>query len=589
MNLLWAGLFLGAALPAPAQVHGPAEAAPVETTVGAPSAAPLLAPSGAAAPGTLLAPALDSARPLPALAPLAQPGPASASIREPEPPARTGSSLVDPSAAPEGGRAAAARALDYLRGLPKIRVLFTRAPGYGHQTATLSLVRRLRDLGYRGEIEGIYEDGEDYDTGRTFDPLTGDYEDGTFDPWTRIPAPKEPLLEEKLGRLIPEFEPFKGGDQTIPGLGLTLRRRSRFAVDRTPVPLALTGGADRKEDFARSYNADVFLRLGPFDWSGYSDQVYFKSGDSPVPLAFRGKPALVYAPKPESVDDSFFERIRPDNIPAAKAAGLRALNQRLADHDVLPAYGLSFFKERHLHQLLLAVARAQDERPELFKGRGVVIPLLLDVDDMLGKLVDKVERLENGPHETPPQPGIREANRMLSRRLKSASVADPDLDRRLAELGEDDILLLKTGPVPPAYFEKLFASATLPPLLEGKNALNLARLLGIPFLPFREASYEGLLSFVPEEGGARERIRDLLFSGPGEARSVAASLFFVDYQFERLAAFIAEAMTPGSALRNMFSAARLRQDDYGQDKLIQAVDQALSLLDRRAQESGAPK
>ena len=438
------------------------------------------------------------------------------------------------------GHAEASRALEFIHRLDKIRVYFAAAPGFGHQTATLSIVRRLRDLGYRGALEGIY-----------------DVPDNT---------------PQKLGQLLPEFDPTRREDQHLPGLGLAMRSVPSFTASRDPVPLALTGGADVTMPFAHSFHADVFLRLGPFDWPHYPDELWLQGRDRPATLYQEGKPLFIYRPAPEAMNEALLSGLRPENTPPAKAAGLMTLLRRLEEHDVLAAYGLAFLDKFGLHRLALAVSRSMDERPELYGRRGVVIPLLLEASEK----VEGLKRLVHLPgfdeYAFPQgrEDAILSANEGLRRRFKTASIESPGLEATLKGLRKGDILFLETGAVPPSAFEWFFSRSTLPPMVEGKNAVNLARLMGLPFLPIRHDSMSELLGTArpPEVFGARG----------DKAFTVAEALAHEGgaYEFEIIADFISAAMTPGSPIRSMFEAGRISQEDYGRDKLLLAVDRAIA-------------
>src|SRR5208282_6048054 len=95
---------------------------------------------------------------------------------------------------------------------------------------------------------------------------------------------------------------------------------------------------------------------------------------------------------------------------------------------------------------------------------------------------------------------LEKANQDLRRRIRFASILDPNIEDVLASVADGEILLLKTGPVPPALFEWLFRHSTVPPTLEGANAVNLARLMGIPYLPVTDSMRNGLHKHIDIRG-----------------------------------------------------------------------------------------
>ena len=495
------------------------------------------------------------------------------------------------------------RAIDYLKGLSKIRVYFSLAPGYGHQSATLSIVRRLRELGFRGEIEGVYG------WGRVFDGAT---------------------MPPKLGQLIPGFDPNNKEDQRIPGLGMTIRSLESFLKKSERVPLALTGGDDAaSSNQARRFNADAYLRLAPFGWHAYNEQIWPRHKTRAIKINYKNEPFFVYAPGQERIGADYFARLNEANVPKQKAEGLALLRRELGQHDFLAAYGLHFFTAHMLHRLLLGISDSMDRHPELYRGRGVVIPLLLDIDEKVARLASDISD-KAWPGGKDEQPVLKAANAKLSKRVQIASITDGSLGSMLQNLKQDGILLVKTGAVPPVFFEWLFAHGTLPPTLEGCNAENLARLLGIPFLPFHDSSFKNLISKGTK---ARAEIEHLLKSAqealttidrdwrqienhmvmspasilqsmlinevgykqdklvsavapalgdilPDNTKPYAETNTMTEQgpqRFERISDFISAAMTPDSPLRRMFADAKIRQDDYAHDKLVSAVECLFSL------------
>lgn len=61
-------------------------------------------------------------------------------------------------------------------------------------------------------------------------------------------------------------------------------------------------------------------------------------------------------------------------------------------------------------------------------------------------------------------------------------ITDPSLPERLRNVKKGEVIFINVGPLPPLSFELLFAKSTLPALIAGKNAMNLAINLGLPFV-----------------------------------------------------------------------------------------------------------
>lgn len=504
------------------------------------AARPIEVPRTAASqsrPGPALPPALLGAPaamgPLLSLEPLVpgplEASPAAAALAIPAAPAALDVELARARAAAErdpGWR--------YLSAQPVVRLYVAEAPGFGHQAATLALARRLRDLGYGGLIDVVYDQDGD---------------------------PRAPYtVSAKLEALLPGFDGARI-EQTADGL--RLRRLPAFQGRLEPVAVAMTAGADDdRRDYARELNADRFLRLAPMGWTDYAETAQTR-GRAPVPLEQSPELPLIYRPN---------DRDGPAlaALSGPKAAGLGTLLEAAKETDILAAYGLAYFGPDTLHRLLSGVRLAMEAHPGLFRG-GVVVPLLREA-------ADRVRDLRK----------IADGDDALRGRLGYAKVEDAGLGARIHSQPGDGILLVETGAAPQPYFERLFGLSALPPTVEGKNAVNLARLLGIPYFPRDGDTVYDLFDHLDDGSSGRAILlaaMQALHYGGGEPSAA-------------IARFIGAAMSD-TPLRAAFAAARVPQDALGMDKLLRGAaalahdhgllgpeaDQALGTLERLARES----
>ncbi|HVE13558.1 MAG TPA: hypothetical protein VNI01_09210, partial [Elusimicrobiota bacterium] len=401
----------------------------------------------------------------------------------------------------------------YLQSLPMVRVLFADAPHFGHQTASLSLIRRLRDLGYRGAIEGVYGD-----------PTNGWWDD-----------PDNAALR-KLPTLIPGFDPKKD-DQFIEGLDLRLRSDSSVNREGLRVPLALTGGADEAAGFDARVRADVFLHLSPTGWAS-GDRIRLRDTEYKN-LGFDLKRTLVFRPEDASAPLGPREAAWLGPSGLRGIAALEAAAPRVA---LMPAYGLQYHNAWGLFRVLTGLSEAMARRPADYP-KPVVVPVI----NQLYGLSDRMRVFGGDLGE----PGAR-----LLDRLRYADVFEPGLESVLSGLAPGQILLVETGSVPSAAFERLYGLASLPPILEGRNARNLMLLLGAPFfsrMPHDFAHVSGAPGVAAAFGAAAQALLD---QGSDA--------------FEPFAAAFAVSATAAS--RAAFAASRVRQDDLANDKLIFALN-----------------
>ncbi len=459
---------------------------------------------------------------------------------------------------PSSSSAAASEIRGLLESQDRIRVFFSAAPGFGHQSATLAIARHLRELGFKGEIEGVYFDR--------------DCE------WRHDQRP----TSEKLAVLIPRFDPKRWEDQKIPKLNMTLRSYSSFAKRNDPVGLAITGGLDylqtlqwnlgiKQKHFGDIFNAEFFLRLSPKGWDEYQDELWIRGASRPKRIPTTDHHQLLY--KPASRAEAAREIASLPEGP--KKDGLRALLGGLQGRALLPAYALDlgFTSAEAVHRLLLGLSEAM-ESSDFPLSDGVVVPLLCDLQEKMPELEHILLHPGSSREISKLSPERRKridkANDRLRERLKMVSIEADWLPEELTQLAPGQILFVKVGPVPPLLFEYLFRRSSLPPTLAGRNAVSLARMLGIPFLSKYQADLNEVAGASPL--GPDPAVERLLAGRSGKGL-IDSWVNNRNYDFESLADFIRAAVRPRSALRRAFRAARIRPNDPSYDKLALGLRQ----------------
>lgn len=154
--------------------------------------------------------------------------------------ARSGLAQVNPSANQPANAQDAAQIIvpDISEALAKetiIRVYISPAPGFGHQAATVTVMRRLRHLGFTGHFDVIYSDS----------------------------------VSNKLSTLLPGFDPNQTDWQELHHLKLRAIALSQFQNQRDTqrVALGVTGAEDERGSMTpERLNVDSYLRLQPLGW-----------------------------------------------------------------------------------------------------------------------------------------------------------------------------------------------------------------------------------------------------------------------------------------------------------------------------------
>jgi hypothetical protein len=335
--------------------------------------------------------------------------------------------------------------LAFLKNEKAIRVWISSAPGFGHQAATVTVMRRLRQLGYSGSFEIVYAGS----------------------------------IAHKLETLLPGFRSDVSAWQDVPGENVRAISYADFSKqsELPTVSLGLTG-ADDDLEFMRPERLRVqsYLRLQPQGWG----ESHLISAEKPQALAIPGLAQLGFTYDiPDSADHlrKALEQMKLVPELTGKVAGLETIlnhgmnSNEAASVEIGAIYGVGLIADvsGRLRFWLEAIQAAQRSSPTSFRG-GVVLPVLSGMNEVemralaweLKHLSDSAPRGSGG--------------------VRLIGIVDPALPSEISNLKSGDILLIPTGKVTQDVFEILFKRSRLPILVAGKNASNLAQLLGKPHL-----------------------------------------------------------------------------------------------------------
>jgi hypothetical protein len=397
----------------------------------------------------------------------------------------------------------------FLQQQQTIRVFVSDGPGYGHQSASASLIGRLRDLGYTGAVEVVYDDSE------THESLT---------------------MRAKMATLLPGFREDGPPVQHLPGRKMTVYAHSAFARNPEVKQLALgISGADESPRILEDTKTEHLLRLQPARWVE-SDAL--RVAGQWIELTELAELSVAYPiAKPEGTCEDFLhEAMSADPKQRKKVPGLANLLGRIERKELLPAYGLGVEGVPKIRKLAKAVLQAQATRPALF-GQGVVMPILSNLN------AEEVAALA------------------LPEGAAVIDVRNPGLSGRLRTLKKGEVLVVTVGSVAKPVFDYLFSISTLPPALAGFNATNLANILGKPFI-----NTMGYIPWLPDKESHHAQAKELTELANREIAdergiTVQNLVEFLVQSKQRDSALVRtyRALSPGSSVRrDKFARAVLR-------------------------------
>jgi len=431
---------------------------------------------------------------------------------------------------------AGARIKALLNRYPAVRVKMGPSPGSGHQQAGLRMIQRLRELGFQGRVQLIYNDS------------TG----------------------AKLGYLVPGFRQEELGLQTVdsPTLGkLELIAESKAApyIQAEKMGLGLSGALDQRYRLGQNeaFNVEASLQLQPRRWAHRESLREIRFGDE-EPVSLQHLWNLGAGVKEEAIKDwpAFLEKeLANSSAPIKeKLGGLRTLMG--ADADLLPAYSIDYtgYPDQIMTEVMKGVKRAVTDHPERFT-KPIVVPILTEfksegqrtwVDTAMGRL----------------------GHRMVN-------VKAEDLAAQLSAAKPGEILLVEVGQVPPPVFEGIFKSekATLPALLEGKNLTNAMVDAGKPFLNIL-GSIDDIKPELLGPGVSDEAQALVTNAHEAMTKQRFQNRMWGKQNIEALAKYYADAKAPGSAAKKFFGGLKRNPAALEQDLV------AMSLLELEKQIAG---
>ncbi|SDP97438.1 hypothetical protein [Lentzea jiangxiensis] len=318
---------------------------------------------------------------------------------------------------------------ELLSDIDRVVVAVGNAKNFGHQAAATTLVKSLRDSGFRNKVTFV----ADAESARKLQLLITD-----------------------------DLEPV---EVRSPGQHTSCNGRT----------LLLSAGDDaiRKGDtdgalaFLDRFGADEAIILKPYAWE-VSSRLHLKrdpGSDDGVRIVdldrYISKEARYVYEVPRFDDAESLMAFIDEQIPGhEKAPGLKAVVEAvLGDQqvDLMPIYGL--------------LELADFMRP------GVSAHLAEAVHSLGGKPAIMLEISSSSVPYIPEHKADW---------LKRADITAPDVAQQISSLADGDVLILRTGSLPQAVFQQMFQLGELPAITEGANSTNLVHLIGRPNVSLTE-------------------------------------------------------------------------------------------------------
>ncbi|MBP7843405.1 MAG: hypothetical protein KA116_01200 [Proteobacteria bacterium] len=330
-------------------------------------------------------------------------------------------------------------ARNYLMQFPKIRILIEGAAGHGHASTNITLLKKIRQLGYTGQIQIV----------------------------------AEKLTRSSLKQMIPELADIASNTTRaeIKGASPNLNDEIRFvnSIHELPADIEMTkftimGASDyigRRNRAAPDLKTQSLIVINP---PGWDNAVVQYEGRSIVLNFSKNWPLTIPLEEVSNAEEFLKSKLQTPEL-ASKIDGLLALVDPNNKFETLMSYN-NVGRKYHFEDIIYGYRQAVAVEPDKFKGP-LVIGLLSDSIDHFGYFKAMAQSL---PLATPPT------------KIEAFSISDSQLKTALDSMDKNDVIFVNIGNLPQEAFRWVLGQGTLPALVTGANSTNDLRAMGKTYI-----------------------------------------------------------------------------------------------------------
>ncbi|MBO9666850.1 MAG: hypothetical protein J7501_08555 [Bdellovibrio sp.] len=403
---------------------------------------------------------------------------------------------------------------DFLHEQKLIRVYVDAAPGFGHQSAGISVMRRMREMGFDGQFEVVYQEA----------------------------------VEAKIKKIYPSFP--EGIEGQIRYVGAMDYVKNFAQVEH--VNIAVSGADDGSGDsFRKVAKAYTYLRLQPLGWG--QSAMYGK--ETKVLGSLQNLPLTnLNSPKQEQ----FKELVRTNSdLSPDKKEFVFKFAELAANNLSFPVYGVGI--QTYAPQRMYFYGKAvKSAAQKINSDKAVIVPVLSPFNaqemDTMNKVFGKTA-------------GFEAATAAELKHQKQMHLMTPAEFAALPQVKPGHVYFVFVGSVPQAVFNFFYEQANLPVWVAGKNAMSFAVTKGKPyfntvddyFLPEKNKLSAASIK-VLEKAQQGFTAGYMEFANQGSLRAVTQ--------------FILEASSPGTELEAFFHSLgeKMSSNDKVREGLRHAID-----------------
>lgn len=325
----------------------------------------------------------------------------------------------------------------FLKDIQLIRVFIELSPGFGHQSAAINVIKKINELGYRGQFEVIYP----HEIGDKIDKL---FSDGVVSRRRlKIKTRVKYLYELENGQIKPVF-------------------------------LAISAADDRLvQEMKNLAQSEYFIQLQPQGW----DESYIYTHNNKFHL--KGSLMLSLANVQNLSKKKFETAVDKSNVINWNVKQLVKLisqsielNDSANEIEFFPIYGVGLLNSAAIK--IRTYLKTVAHRMKIEKNqKPILVPIISRFQELEMIEFDRQFGKRSGFTSIIPD------ERRFDNRVHIIDLTHGD---QLPDFQSGNIYLIFTGFIPHYIFEFLIAHSTMPVWVAGKNAMNLALKHGKPYL-----------------------------------------------------------------------------------------------------------
>src|SRR3989338_5447333 len=375
-----------------------------------------------------------------------------------------------------------------------IRVFADNSPGYGNQTASMNVMVRLRQMGFKGTYEFIYSN------------LTTDKITSLFGLPNNIPdIYNDENRNIRFIKIKPHIERVLNNTIEMVPLGIT------GANDSGECSLATKDGVTNLDEYgplctdsANFFSTKLFIEFDPYmgeqsleHHEGTTFYTYNPSSSGKPSYPYQGDSYKKYfvMPVADLKQAITYLKIDPNGQTLIKERpALKTFIHGMKMHhfNVFPVYGYTVqINSRcpecfpgNILQIITAARYAQLHGKNNFY-KPLIIPVFFDYQKEAEQISQIINHNNWGDYETPGSEQARAIINQLSlpQSFSIADVKDKETIQRIKQLRPGQVLLLSLGTLPKDVFDGLYTytdSNIWPQIREGANSFNSLILTGRP-------------------------------------------------------------------------------------------------------------